>query len=217
MSSFGGTTRKHLAPSSAERHHRAIIFVVSRPTASESACSAQKNPHLRGTFSPAACCEFGTILEVPMKVLIAVLLALSAMVASSDAQTTGRYSMSPAEGGGVIRLDTETGAMSLCDNKGADWQCRPINEQRSALAEENKQLREEIAKLRTDLKELEGLVIPKSPSPQDGDRPQFQLPSEEDVDKALTYIQRLFRKFNDKLDELERETSKPPPGPQTPL
>jgi hypothetical protein len=34
----------------------------------------------------------------------------------------------------------------------------------------------------------------------------MQLPTEEELDQAMTYLQRMFRKFRDKLKEFEDET-----------
>jgi hypothetical protein len=35
--------------------------------------------------------------------------------------------------------------------------------------------------------------------------PKFQLPSEEDVDRAFGYMERLMRKFKEKMRELDRD------------
>lgn len=151
-----------------------------------------------------------------MKQPLALLLAFSTGLNSGPASASSRFSMAPAEGGGFVRLDTETGTMSYCTTKDSNWQCKPIAEDHSKLAEENRLLREELAKLKADLKELEHLIQPKDRNEYSESRKSLQLPSEEDVDKALTYIQRIFRKFKDKLQELEKEADNPP-GPNTPL
>ena len=44
-------------------------------------------------------------------------------------------------------------------------------------------------------------------------KPKLELPSEEDVDKALSYMERMFKKFRDKLKELDKDGS----GKGTPL
>lgn len=151
-----------------------------------------------------------------MKPLLAVLFAISTGLTTGAASASGRFSMAPAEGGGVVRLDTETGAMSHCTTKDSSWQCKPIAEDRSKLAEDNRKLREELAKLKIELKELELLIQPRDQNELSEPHKSLKLPSEEDVDKALTYIQSIFRKFKEKLEELETETNKPP-GSNTPL
>lgn len=157
-----------------------------------------------------------------MKILAVFCLLALIMGASANAWAASRYSMMPAEGGGFIRLDTQTGAMDLCRNTDGNWTCRPVNEQTSSLTEEIKRLKAENERLQTENKHLQGFAFPKGPAdtvpqpPTSEPRGQFQLPSEEDVDQALTYLQRMFRKFKDKMEELEKETKKPP-DPATPL
>ncbi|MFM1813520.1 MAG: hypothetical protein RLZ98_215 [Pseudomonadota bacterium] len=140
-------------------------------------------------------------------------------VAGGDAFAAGRYTMMPSEDGGFIRLDTETGDMALCRKIDASWSCRPLAEQRSSVAEENNRLRKENEKLRAELKQLEGFVFPREGGGGKPGEPgrTLQLPSEEDVDKALTYMQRLIRKFKEKMEELEKESTSKPSGPPTPL
>ena len=38
---------------------------------------------------------------------------------------------------------------------------------------------------------------------------KFQLPTEEEVDSALDYVERMFKKFRDRLRNLEQEEKKP--------
>ncbi len=61
------------------------------------------------------------------------------------------------------------------------------------LKAENEEMRQELARLR-----------PLSGKEGEGQR-TFRLPSEEEVDKALTYMQRMMRKFRDKLKEFEKD------------
>ena len=89
------------------------------------------------------------------------------------------------------------------------------------MADAGKEPRQDLDRLRADNKQLkaevrrlESLLLPgdeaKSPrDPRGGGR--LQLPSEEDVDRAMTYLQRMFRKFRDKLKELEDETQRGTP------
>jgi hypothetical protein len=137
-----------------------------------------------------------------------VLLAGSLFGSSGFAagEKAGRYTMSPADGGGFVRLDTESGAMALCRPKGGDWACTDMADGGGAPGEMQR-LREENAALKAEVRRLEDIVLPekKSGEPPVAARPggRIELPSEEDVDKAMTYFGRLIRKFREKLKEFE--------------
>ena len=141
----------------------------------------------------------------------AAIAATTAAVWAQSPERQGRYSMSPAEGGGFARLDTETGAVSICQKKDADWACREMEDEGRKLRSDNERLSKENNLLKDELKRLEDVVagIPGRPGK---DRPgeQFKLPSEEDVDKALDYVDRMFKKFRDKLKELDRDKNATP-------
>ncbi|HXF54980.1 MAG TPA: hypothetical protein VNK52_12740 [Hyphomicrobiaceae bacterium] len=146
----------------------------------------------------------------------ALLLGSAAFAGAAEGERAGRYVLQPADGGGFVRLDTETGDMSLCTRKDTQWSCREmIDVGRDARAEadrlraENKQLRAEIRRLEERLQSGTGAQVPLDPRRRPGER--LQLPSEEDVDRAMTYLQRMFRKFRDKLKEFEDETHRGTP------
>lgn len=111
----------------------------------------------------------------------------------------GRFTMQPADGG-FIRLDTATGDIAMCAKAGPGFECKPVKDDRdlqreiARLSDENKALKAEIKRL----EELHGTGGEAGRPPQ-----KFELPSEEDVDKALGYLERMFKKFRDKMKELD--------------
>ncbi len=121
---------------------------------------------------------------------------------------TGRYTMSPVDGG-FARLDTETGAMSICKSKGADWACEPMSDLSAALKGQVAKLENDNQDLRTEIKRLEDLIgLGDKKDGTEGKRPErpgggLTLPSEEDVDKALSYLERMVKKFQDKIKQFE--------------
>jgi len=137
----------------------------------------------------------------------ALLLGAAAPAAFAQSDRAGRYTMKPVDGGGLIRLDTQTGAMSLCTPKDTQWSCREMAESGKELREDIDRLRVENRQLRDEVRRLKDLQPPgheaKGPPERPGSR--LQLPSEEDVDRAMTYLQRIFRKFREKLKEFEEE------------
>ena len=72
----------------------------------------------------------------------AIALALLIGAAPDADQAGGRYRMTPAEGGAFLRLDTQTGAMSVCQRKDGRWACEAVPDERRALETEIDRLKE---------------------------------------------------------------------------
>jgi hypothetical protein len=122
----------------------------------------------------------------------------------------GRYTMQPIEGG-FLRLDTQTGAVSTCRaGTGNLVLCQPAQEGQRGLSNEIERLRAENIELRAEVKRLQETAGLSPPPPVTGPPTEkFQLPSEEDVDQALDYVERMFKKFRDRLRNLEDDGKKP--------
>jgi hypothetical protein len=164
--------------------------------------------------------------RLPIGMIAGAAAIASAGVAAAQ-ERPGRYTMSPIEGGAFVRLDTETGAMSVCRRSGEAWDCqamadssRPLQEETDRLKAQNKELQAEVKRLEEtlglgDRKSGEGeqkrAERPGGERPG-GDRPggQFRMPSEDDIDKAIDYVERMFKKFRDKLKDLEGSEKRGP-------
>ncbi len=115
---------------------------------------------------------------------------------------SGRYTMQPVDGG-FLRLDTETGSVALCSKRDTSFSCDPVSDERSAnrqqaeidrLASENQALKLENKRLAEQAKpderaECKGLG--------------FELPSEKDVDEAMNYVERMYKKLRDRMRQLD--------------
>lgn len=135
-------------------------------------------------------------------------IAWGAAVAAGE--SAPRYSMSPAEGGGFIRLDGETGRMALCQRQGGEWGCREIVEPERGPLSEVERLREENKRLKGEIRQMEDILLSEKRGGQGGSSPEFKLPSEQDIDNALSYAQRMLRKFREKMKEFEADTKSTP-------
>jgi hypothetical protein len=151
------------------------------------------------------------------KSLVALILVLVALggVAVSAQEHTQRFTMTPTEGG-FVRLDTETGAVSICTRKDGAWACEPMPEERQALSREIERLQAENKRLQDELRRpgpAPGVATPDSqadgpPAPKE----RFELPSEKDIDQAFDYLEGIIRKFRDRMKQLDE-----PKRPGTPL
>jgi hypothetical protein len=135
--------------------------------------------------------------------------ASACLVASASAnpapETKGRYTMTPVEGG-FMRLDTETGAVSFCTRKAEVWSCEPVAD-KSASSDDKARLEAENKDLKDRIKALEG-NSPQAQAPGG----VTKLPTEKEVDEALDYVERLYKKFRDRIQKIEPPASTPPPA-----
>jgi hypothetical protein len=104
--------------------------------------------------------------------------------AGQQPERDGRYSMTPAPDGGFLRLDTRTGAVSHCRSGEGGLQCRASADERAAL-------QAEIDRLAKENEELRRKFAQAGP----GDRLRNALPSDEEVNKALSWMEQLMQRI----------------------
>lgn len=164
--------------------------------------------------------RWGIGLAAAAVVMIAATAPVRAESAPSD--ENGRYTLS-ASGNGYLRLDTRTGAITICTSK-AGWVCRVVPDERVALDEEIGRLQAEIDALKAQLVHSDAAVkgkideaLPKgdslkrddaeAPAPQDKSTPPLEqrTPAHANVAAAFDWAwQRLVRlaaRLHDKLSE----------------
>jgi len=134
---------------------------------------------------------------------LAALGAASAQPATPDSEN-GRYSFNPVADG-VLRLDTRTGQVSQCSRNDVGWTCKAVPDERSSLEAEIARLQGENATLKKELLDR-GLPVPGVPSPPAAkpSEPELKLPSDADVDKVMSFLERAWRR----LVEMGREVQK---------
>jgi hypothetical protein len=142
-------------------------------------------------------------LLAPLLGFVALASAPVSAVAQSPmpAGSPGRFTMHPVDGG-VLRLDTQTGVLSMCRQASGGWTCSMTPDDRAAVTDEVERLKAENTELKSAVKRLEEMAgVPAEP----GTKRQagIQLPTEEELDKAMSYMQRMLKKFKDKIKELE--------------
>lgn len=137
-----------------------------------------------------------------------VMLSAAGAAAASEAESagdrppagvagSGRYAMAPVDGG-FLRMDTDTGVVSLCARKGGNWACETVPDDYKAIQKDVDRLTQENAGLRKELADLrrDGPGVPAKPSER-----KLELPSEEDVDRAIGQLDKYLKKFKELIEK----------------
>ena len=133
-----------------------------------------------------------------MKVLTLFTVALVIPAASyAQAPQQNRFQLERTESG-VVRLDTQPGAMTLCREENGTLTCRMQPDERAAYEEELDRLEKRVTSLEERLSQT----------------PPTALPTDEEVDKSLSIMEKFMRRFMAIVGEFidEREADKPQPN-----
>jgi len=119
----------------------------------------------------------------------------------------GRYTFSK-QAEGVLRLDTQTGEVSLCSQRTVGWACQAAPDDRAALESEIARLRRENALLKKDIL-ARGLPLPAgatSEPPAATDEQQVpRLNDNADLDRVLAFARRAWHRFIDIIARAEKQ------------
>ena len=121
--------------------------------------------------------------------LVSLTIALAASTVGA-AEITGRYVLEKVEQG-YLRLDSETGVMSLCAARAGVWECLAVKDQGLDGTEELARLRQENDALKKRLAELE-----KSGA-------TTKLPRDQEVDRMMDIFGKMFDRFLDFAREMD--------------
>jgi len=125
----------------------------------------------------------------------------------------GRYvfeKQPDGEGGGYLRLDTQTGEVALCSPRAVGWACQAAPEDRAVLENEIARLRTENAALKKEILSR-GLPLPPGADPETAAAPPaqngvtLQLPSDADIDRMVAYAGRLWHRFIDAVERAQQQ------------
>jgi len=119
----------------------------------------------------------------------------------------GRYSFSK-QADGVLRLDTQTGEVSLCSQRTVGWACQAVPDDRAVLENEIARLRRENVLLKKDIL-ARGLPLPAGATSEPPAMSEHQhLPGfndNADVDRVLALARRAWHRFIDIIVRAEKQ------------
>jgi hypothetical protein len=119
----------------------------------------------------------------------------------------GRYSFSK-QADGVLRLDTQTGDVSLCSQRTVGWACQAVPDDRTALENEIARLRRENAVLKKDIL-ARGLPLPAGataePPAMSEDHHTPRWNDNADLDRVLAFAQRMWDRLVDVIARAEKQ------------
>jgi hypothetical protein len=143
-------------------------------------------------------------MRIPAAVCVVGMLASTGAAAQpappSDLSAGGRYALQSAPDG-VLRVDRQTGATSICRQRGGQWACEAVPDEREALEAEIGRLSDENADLRRRLAQAEGAK---------GSRRDPELPSREELDRVGAFLQDMMRRAQELGQWLRRELGRDP-------
>lgn len=124
-------------------------------------------------------------------VLIAGTFAAASVTGGPAVAESGRYVMEPTENG-YVRMDTETGEMSVCQIEGEDVVCRLGPDERSAFLDALDALESRVAVLERRLNADSSAAIARE-----------GLPDPEEFERGLGYMEEFMRRFMGIVEEFE--------------
>lgn len=133
-----------------------------------------------------------------MRMIILTLAALSASIASVAAEDLSRFSLEKTADG-YVRLDKSTGEMSICKEQAGQLVCRLAVDDRAALADQVSSMDRRLTAIEGRLGNLE----------KSGGRPIEDMPTDEEFEKTMGYMERFFRRFMGVVKELNDEENGP--------
>jgi len=142
--------------------------------------------------------------SLPLLVLTFLALAPSVQAQTAPDSENGRYTFSQVADG-MLRLDTRTGAVSLCAKKDAGWACNAVPDERAALENEIARLQRENGALKKDML-ARGLALPggvaSAPSAQQRElNLKVPLPSDAEIDRVMSAFEKMWRRIVDMVQK----------------
>jgi hypothetical protein len=138
--------------------------------------------------------------DFTMRIPIIAAAFLAAAPAFAVETGTGRFQLEKA-GEGFIRLDRETGQVSLCTSTGGTWSCNYVAESDPPV---DAALPQSVEDRLTAIEQRLGALE---------ERPSVSLPSDQDVNRALDIFGRFMDRFKDFARDMQGNETTPEAQP----
>ncbi|MER8833994.1 hypothetical protein NKH98_00970 [Mesorhizobium sp. M0833] len=129
---------------------------------------------------------------------------VSLIAASAFSEEADRYRLEKSANG-YVRMDTQTGAMSLCEERSGQLVCKTAADERAAFQDEVDRLQNSVKALDERVAKLENSLAARLES---------TLPSEEDFNKTMGYMERFLRSFMDIVKDMDKDEDGAKPNSQ---
>jgi hypothetical protein len=139
------------------------------------------------------------------------LFALLAPALADDATPDtehGRYTFNQTAEG-FLRLDVQTGDVSLCAKRAVGFACQAVPDDRTVLENEIARLRAENGALKKEIL-AHGMTLPNVAAPEISAAPHdndvtIRLPDNADIDRAVAYVGQLWQRFVDAIARAQKQ------------
>ena len=132
----------------------------------------------------------------------AVVVVLFSGGAGLAADAPGRYTLAPA-GEAFLRLDSATGAMSVCSQKPSGWSCASVADDVRALQQEVDRLTHQTEELRQKLAEADAPAKAPDTTPRlQPANPSSSVP-EVAFDQMADLVAKMLRRFEDMVRDIQ--------------
>jgi hypothetical protein len=160
-------------------------------------------------------CEEGEIVSAKTVAFIVaalwLVLVVTIQIASADDATPdsggGRYIFN-TQTDGIVRLDTQSGQVSLCNRRAVGWVCEAAPEDRAVLENEIARLHSENALLKKDILSrglpLPPGAMPEPPVAQSGTS-ILNLPTDAEVDRVVALANRVWHRLIDAVERAQKQ------------
>ncbi|MBA8877176.1 hypothetical protein [Phyllobacterium myrsinacearum] len=138
-----------------------------------------------------------------LSTVIAVPFLAIATFNGAFAEETTSYSLEKTESG-YVRMNNKTGEMSICQEKSGQLICKLAAEERKAYEEDMADLKTRVAKLEDTVASM-GKIPPVV---------RDALPSDEEFEKGLSYMEKFMRRFMGIAKEFENDDKASKADPQ---
>jgi hypothetical protein len=137
---------------------------------------------------------------------VAILVLASPLAAEDAPPSAGRYQIVP-DGEGFIRLDTENGALAHCAKRNGAWHCDALAEPKPSTDRNIDTLAGEVSSLTEAVGELAKRLdrVEENLAADEGHPSKTMEQKEQELDQALSFAERLMRRFFDFVRELKGE------------